>query len=69
MSTFEDGFAAVEAAAVEAEAAARTLAATARRLRKAAQDGAVAKLRTEAHRLTNALSATDETVSRAAAAS
>lgn len=68
MSTFEDGFAAVEAAAGEAEAAVRTLAAAARRLRKAAQEGTVAKLQNEAHQLTSALSATDESVARAAAA-
>ena len=68
MPTFEEGFAAVEAAAEEAEAAVRILAATARRLRKAAQEGAVAKLQSEAHCLASALSATDETVARAAAA-
>ncbi len=68
MSTFEEGFAAVEAAAEEAEAAVRILAATARRLKRAAQEGAVAKLQKEAHHLTNALSTTDESVARAAAA-
>lgn len=68
MSTFEEGFVAAEVAADEAEAAARTLAATARRLRRAAQDGAVAKLRREAHLLTEALSTVDESVARAAAA-
>lgn len=68
MSTFEEGFAAVEAAAEEAEAAVRTLAATARRLRKAAQEGAVGKLQREAHQLREVWASTDESVVRAAAA-
>ena len=67
MATFEQGFAAVEAAAEAAEAAARKLAATARRLKKAAQEGTVAKVRREGEQLTEALAATGATVTGAAA--
>ena len=55
MPTFEQGFAAVETAAEAAEAAAKKLAATARRLRKAAQEGAIGKLRREGEQLADAL--------------
>ena len=57
MPTFEQGFANVEAAAETAEAAARKLATTARRLRKAAQEGTLAKVRREGEHLTEALAA------------
>lgn len=63
--TFEQGFAAVEAAADAAEAAARTLAATARRLRKTAQDGTLVKLRREIEQLEAALTAARERVGSA----
>ena len=48
MVTFEQGFEAVEGAAHRAEQAARKLAATARRLRKAAQEGTLSKGRRDA---------------------
>ena len=67
MPTFEQGFAAVEAAAEAAEAAAKKLTATARRLRKAAQEGTLAKLRREGEQLTEALAAAGDTVTVAAA--
>ena len=67
MVTFEQGFAAVETAADAAEVAARKLAVTARRLRKAAQEGTLTKLRRETEQLTEALSAVGERVARAAA--
>lgn len=60
--TFEQGFAALEAAAAAAEAAARTLAAAARRLRKTAQEGALAKLRRETEQLAAALTAARDRV-------
>lgn len=63
--TFEQGFAAVEAAADAAEAAARTLAATARRLRKTAQDGALVKLRREIEQLEAALTSARQRVGSA----
>ena len=67
MPTFEQGFAAVEAAAETAEAAAKKLAATARKLRKAAQEGTLAKLRREGEQLTEALAAAGEAVTGATA--
>ncbi len=65
--TLEEGFAAVETAAEAAEAAARELAATARKLRRAAQEGAIAKLRREGAKLTEALATAGHAVSGAAA--
>ena len=67
MPTFEQGFAAVEAAAEAAEAAAKKLATTARRLRKAAQEGAIGKLRREGDQLADALATARETVTGATA--
>ena len=67
MPTFEQGFATVEAAAEAAEAAAKKLTATARKLRKAAQEGAIGKIRRESEQLTEALAAADDSVTVAAA--
>ena len=67
MPTFEQGFAAVEAAADAAEAAAKKLAATARRLRKAAQEGPLSKVRREGEQLVDALAVAGETATGAAA--
>ena len=66
MATFEQGFAAVEASAEKAEEAARKLAATARRLRKIAQEGTLGKLRHETSQLGDALAAASESVKVAA---
>ena len=65
MATFEQGFAAVETAADAAEAAAKKLAATSRRLRKAAQDGTLSKMRREAGQLADDLVSAGETVREA----
>ena len=65
MATFEQGFAAVEAAAEAAESAARVLAATARKLRRAAQEGTLSKVRQEAGQLADALGAVGERVREA----
>lgn len=65
MVTFEQGFAAVEEAADKAERAARNLVATARKLRKAAQEGTLSKVRLESGQLANALTEADERVQAA----
>lgn len=65
MATFERGFAAVEEAAEQAERAARNLAATARKLRKAAQDGTLSKVRLESGQLADRLTEVDERVREA----
>ena len=65
MPTFEQGFAAVEAAAEAAEAAAKRLTASARKLRKAAQEGAIGKIRREGEQLVDALAETGEKVTGA----
>lgn len=62
MSTFEEGFAAVEAAAENAEQAARNLAATARKLRKAAQEGTLSKMHFESHQLADRMAEIRERV-------
>ena len=67
MATFEQGFAAVEASADRAEQAARKLLATARRLRKAAQEGTLGKVRQETGQLSEALAAASGTVTEAKA--
>lgn len=67
MATFEQGFAAVEKAAEVAESAARKLAAVARRLKKAAQEGTLAKVRREGEQLTEALATAGDAVTGAAA--
>ena len=66
MPTFEQGFATVEASADQAEQAARRLAATARKLRKAAQEGTLSRIRGESAKLADALAAVAETVRDAA---
>lgn len=65
MPTFEQGFASVEAAAETAESAAKALAATARKLRRAAQDGTLSKVRQETGQLAEDLLAASETVRHA----
>ena len=65
MATFERGFAAVEAAAEQAEQAARNLATTARKLRKAAQEGTLSKMRLESGHLADRLTEVDERVREA----
>ena len=67
MPTFEQGFATVEAAAEAAEAAAKKLTASARRLRRAAQEGAIGKIRREGEQLVDALETAGETVTGATA--
>ncbi len=65
MPTFEQAFAAVEAAAEAAEAAAKVLAATARKLRRAAQEGDIGKIRREGEQLVATLGTTGEKVTDA----
>ena len=65
--TFEEAFAAVEAAAEASEVAIKALVATARRLKKAAQEGAIARVRREGEQLTTVLAALRDAVQEAAA--